>query len=310
MTLTTVSSAVLRRASLPAASLRGLDTWRQAPAFIDVGHSRLAYRRVGNGPDLLFVHGWPVSSSTFREVAATLAEEFTCHLFDLPGAGLSTSTGDAPTELVSLADTTARVIDALHLKKVALVAHNSGGAISRLAAVQRPNNVRCIVSGNTEIPHHRPFVIRALKILARTPGGAGVLKTMLHAGWLRRSRAIGFGSSFTDLALLAEDSDFYALTLAPLLADPRRLVDSLGFIRTFDFAVVDALERAHAQIQTPTRLIWGARDRVFPLRAAKAMMSQFAGPVDLVEIPEGRLFAHEEFPHVFAAHAREFLRAL
>lgn len=310
MTTTTVSSALPTRAALSAGSLRDLDTWREAPAFIDVGHSRLAYRRVGSGPDLLFVHGWPVSSSTFREVAAKLADEFTCHLFDLPGAGLSTSRGDAPTSLKSLADTTVRVIDALHLKQVSLVAHDSGGAISRFAAVQRPDEVRSIISGNTEIPRHRPFVIRALKLLARTPGGAGVLRMMLRTGWLRRSRSVGFGSSFTDLAFLAEDSAFHTLVLAPLLRDPRRLADSLGFIRTFDFSDVDELARAHAQIRTPTRLIWGARDRVFPLREATAMMSQFAGPVDLVEIPNGRLFAHEEFPNQFAAHAREFLTAL
>lgn len=310
MTPTLVSSSAPLHASLSADTLRDPRSWREAPAFIDVGHSRLAYRCIGSGPDLLFVHGWPVSSSTFREVAATLSDEFTCHLFDLPGSGLSTSTGDAPTDLRSLADTTVRVIDALGLRKVALVAHDSGGAISRLTAVQRPDEVRGIVSGNTEIPGHRPFVIRALKILARTPGGAGALRVMLRTGWLRRSRSIGFGSSFTDLSLLAVDSEFHALALAPLLEDPRRLADSLRFIRTFEFRVVDELARAHAQIQTPTRLIWGAKDPVFPLKAARAMMSQFAGPVDLVEIPEGRLFAHEEFPKVFAAHAREFLRVL
>lgn len=310
MTPTLISSSVPQHPTLLADSLRDRRSWRQAPAFIDVGHCQLAYRRVGSGPDLLFVHGWPVSSSTFREVAATLSDEFTCHLFDLPGSGLSLSTGDPRTDFASLADATVRVIDALGLKRVVLVAHDSGGAISRFASVQRPDKVCGIVTGNTEIPGHVPFLIRTLKMLVHTPGSASILRMMLRTGWLRRSRTIGFGTSFTDQSLLNVDSDFFALTLAPLLEDPRRLTDSLRFIRTLEFPLVDELERVHAQIQMPTHLIWGTQDPVFPLHAARAMMSQFAGPVDLVEIPQGRLFAQEEFPQEFAAHAREFLRGL
>jgi pimeloyl-ACP methyl ester carboxylesterase len=44
------------------------DLFRHAPdRFLDVGGGgEVAYRRVGVGPDVLFVHGWPVSSATFR----------------------------------------------------------------------------------------------------------------------------------------------------------------------------------------------------------------------------------------------------
>src|SRR5262245_22432532 len=48
-------------------------------AFIDVGHSRLAYRRFGRGPDVVLVHGWPLHSATFRCVVPMLANDFTLH---------------------------------------------------------------------------------------------------------------------------------------------------------------------------------------------------------------------------------------
>ncbi|MCA9589051.1 MAG: alpha/beta fold hydrolase, partial [Myxococcales bacterium] len=54
---------------------------------IDIGHSKIAYRRFGKGPDLLFIHGWPLNQHTWRDVAPALADEFTCHLVDLPGSG-------------------------------------------------------------------------------------------------------------------------------------------------------------------------------------------------------------------------------
>ena len=47
-----------------------------------------AYRRVGVGPDVLFVHGWPVSGATFRTLLPHLVDHVTCHVVDLPGAGL------------------------------------------------------------------------------------------------------------------------------------------------------------------------------------------------------------------------------
>ncbi len=43
------------------------DLFRREPdRYLDVGAGEVAYRRVGEGPDVLFVHGWPVSGATFR----------------------------------------------------------------------------------------------------------------------------------------------------------------------------------------------------------------------------------------------------
>jgi haloalkane dehalogenase len=66
------------------------DLFRCAPdALLDVGAGDVAYRRVGLGPDVLFVHGWPVSGATFRTLLPYLSSQVTCHIIDLPGAGSS-----------------------------------------------------------------------------------------------------------------------------------------------------------------------------------------------------------------------------
>lgn len=42
------------------------DLFRRDPErFLDVGVGEVAYRRVGTGPDVLFVHGWPVRERRF-----------------------------------------------------------------------------------------------------------------------------------------------------------------------------------------------------------------------------------------------------
>ena len=73
------------------------DLFRQAPdRFLDVGAGEVALRSVGQGPDVLFVHGWPVSGATFRTLLPYLADHVTCHVIDLPGAGSSRFTADTP----------------------------------------------------------------------------------------------------------------------------------------------------------------------------------------------------------------------
>ena len=40
------------------------DLFRREPnEYIDTGVGEVAYRTIGSGPDVLFVHGWPVSSA-------------------------------------------------------------------------------------------------------------------------------------------------------------------------------------------------------------------------------------------------------
>ena len=64
------------------------DLFRGEPdRYLDVGAGEAAYRCVGTGPDVLFVHGWPVSSATFRKLLPHLVDHVTCHVIDLPGAG-------------------------------------------------------------------------------------------------------------------------------------------------------------------------------------------------------------------------------
>jgi len=41
----------------------------------------------GQGPDVVFIHGWGMNSEVFRETAERLSNNFRIHLIDLPGFG-------------------------------------------------------------------------------------------------------------------------------------------------------------------------------------------------------------------------------
>ena len=115
------------------------DLFRKAPdQFIDVGTGEVAYRRIGSGPDVLFVHGWPVSSATFRTLLPHLTDHVTCHLIDLPGAGSSKFAADQVLTIENHIHSVKRVLEALDLNDVAVVGHDSGGLIARHAVTGSP----------------------------------------------------------------------------------------------------------------------------------------------------------------------------
>lgn len=47
----------------------------------------MAVTRIGQGEDLVLLHGWGMNRSVFEPLAEALSTDFCCHLIDLPGFG-------------------------------------------------------------------------------------------------------------------------------------------------------------------------------------------------------------------------------
>src|SRR5262245_11418662 len=206
-----------------------LARFRGAPdRWVDVGHSRLAYRRFGRGSDVVMIHGWPLHSATFRRLVPLLEDSFTCHLFDLPGTGQTDSDAGAPIDLESHATTVRRAIDVLGLERYALVAHDSGGFVARSVAASDPRAI-AVVLGNTEIPGHQPWLVSLLVVLSHLPGGESFIRALISRRTIRRS-PLGFSGCFSDLGFI--EGDFHELFVAPLLESPRAAAGQLSLLRT------------------------------------------------------------------------------
>jgi haloalkane dehalogenase len=293
----------------PAAIVRRMTLEETIQAFargpqkrIDAGDGALAYWRFGSGPDVVMVHGWPLHGATFRHVIPELSKRFTLHVFDLPRVGHTDWPTDAPHGFLPMTRALRRAIDALGLGDYALLAHDSGGALARFVAAE-DKRVRGLVIGNTEIPGHRPWQVKAY-IAATKLGMSGLFRRALAVGPLRRG-PLGFGGCFTDPAYV--DGDFGDLFVKPLIASKQVFAGHLALVESFDFDLLDTLSSVHAKIRVPTLLVWGPEDPFFPVAKAKAMVAQFGGPAELVEIPGGKLFVHEDHPEAFRAHAAPFL---
>lgn len=272
--------------------------------YIDSEHGRLAYWRWGSGPDVVFVHGWPLHGATFRRIIPAIAEHYTCHVFDLPGTGHTEWQDGAPFGLWEHARTLHDALQKLAIVDYSMVAHDSGGTIARLLATKTPGQVLAIVLGNTEIPGHMPEVLRWGKLMAKLPGVVGVLKLLTRS---RRVVDEMFRGCFADLSEL--DTDFSELFVEPLRRDSDYVRGQLRLVEHLDWdVVVSELAGVHQQIEAPVLFIWGDRDPWFPWKIAKEMVDSFGGPpADVVLIPGGKLFVHEDFADTFARETIDFL---
>ncbi len=271
--------------------------------MLDVVPHRVAYRRFGDGPDVVFVHGWPLTSATFRGLIPLLADRFTCHLIDLPGSGQTESPDSAALDFASQARVVRGAVDQLGLRRYALLAHDSGGGIARLVAAD-DRRVAALVLGSTEIPGHTPALIEGLLTVAHSPGGAELLRQQMQSRDARRSDA-AFGGCFADLDFI--DGEFHDLLVAPILSSPVQWAKQIAILRTIDGSLDEMLRSAHARITAPMLFVWGDADPIFPLAKARAMIDELGDRARLSVIPGAKLFAHEDRPEPFAASARPFL---
>jgi pimeloyl-ACP methyl ester carboxylesterase len=269
---------------------------------IDVGDATIGHTRSGRGPDLVFLHGWPLHGGTFREIVPHLEASFTCHVLDLPGAGASTWSEHTSLRLEAQAERVLRAIDQLGLGRVGFVAHDSGGCIARLAAARLGDRCTAIVSGNTEIAAYRPPMLSALVAMRHVPGGAATFRALLGSRLFLRS-PMGFGGAFDDLSRL--EGEWAERFIRPL-RDPRVFSGAWGLVRDFDWRTIDELERVHRAISAPVLFVWGKDDPWFPLARLRPTLAAFGGGARVVPIP-GKVFAHEEHPRAFAELARDHL---
>lgn len=282
--------------SSPITAAEVSDRFREPPErqlAAPVGTS--AYRRFGTGPDVLFVHGWPVSGATFRCLIPSLAEHVTCHVLDLPGAGQSGFDDASELSIANHVEAVRRAVDELGLDSVALVGHDSGGMIAR-HAMAGDTRLRSMGLINTEMPDGNGWRFRSFLLTSRLPGFGRILGWAAGKPAIRRNKFV-LGDAFADRSRL--DGEFAEFFLDPLATDRRILTAAIALIDSFDPAMVTDLAELHTQIDVPVGLVWGDQDPFFPVANARQMVATFAD-ASLVEIPGAGLFSHEEAPDAVA----------
>jgi pimeloyl-ACP methyl ester carboxylesterase len=126
---------------------------------ISVDDMTVAYEDTGAGPPVLLLHGWPTSSSMWRDIAPRLADEHRVVAPDLPGFGASSKPLDRTYSFKLFERTLDALVDELELDDVGLVGHDIGGPVGAHWALSRPGRVSRLALLNTLLyPEFSPAV--------------------------------------------------------------------------------------------------------------------------------------------------------
>lgn len=263
--------------------------------YLDVGAGEAAHRKVGTGPDVLFIHGWPLSGATWRKLLPHMVDHVTCHVVDLPSAGSSRFDDNTPISLHQHIESIRRIFDLIGADGIAVVAHDSGGMLARHALAGDPR-LRSMGLINTE-PANPSWRFRSFVAARKLPGLAAGLGWVAGKPKIRRTKFV-FGDAFVDRSLL--EGDFAEFFFDPLHNSPAKRTAAAKLLRSLDMHYVTELPAIHARIDVPVKLVWGDRDPFFPVERAKAMVNEFPNATIDV-LPDIGLFSHEEAPAAVAA---------
>ena len=163
---------------------------------------RLHYKRAGQGPAILLLHGSGSSLQGFEAVAARLSRAFTVVRLDLPGAGLTGPRPDRDYRIQAYVAVMEQFLRALDLAPCAVVGNSLGGAIAWNLALDHPDRLTALVLVNaTGYPQKsQPAGLR----LARNPLLRPLLRVWLPRGATERSlrAAVGPTSQIVDRAMV------------------------------------------------------------------------------------------------------------
>lgn len=118
-------------------------------SWIDLKAGRMHYVEEGNGEVLIFLHGNPVWSYSFRKLIKAFSIEYKCIAIDHLGFGLS----DKPKNFSYLPEDHSVNLEEFIVKKglqnITLIVNDWGGPIGLNYAVNHPENIKRLVIFNT-----------------------------------------------------------------------------------------------------------------------------------------------------------------
>ncbi len=112
---------------------------------VRTGRAVVSTLTMGEGPDVLLLHGLGGAKSSFFDTAAALSDRYRVHALDLPGFGSSCKPATAPYTARYFATTVLGVMDELGIARAHLVGNSMGGRVALEVGLRRSERVSSLV---------------------------------------------------------------------------------------------------------------------------------------------------------------------
>jgi pimeloyl-ACP methyl ester carboxylesterase len=108
---------------------------------VRVGRHRVSTLTMGEGRDVLLIHGLGASKASFFDAAARLSRRYRVHAIDLPGFGSSSKPLTAPYDAPWFAEHALGVMDELGIERAHIVGNSLGGRVAIEVGLRAPERV-------------------------------------------------------------------------------------------------------------------------------------------------------------------------
>ncbi|MCS7235309.1 MAG: alpha/beta hydrolase [Armatimonadota bacterium] len=254
---------------------------------------RLHYRKWGRGLPVLLLHGFPLSSELWEDVAVRLEDRCQVVAPDLRGHGDSDAP-PGPYSMDALAEDVVGLVDALGLDRFVLGGHSMGGYVAFRVAARWPQRLLGLVLVATraepDTEEARARRRQGIERIRREGGQAFVQDFLPNlVGEHTRTHRPEVLARAWELARRVPDHVLVAC-LEGMMARP----DSRPLLQSLDL---------------PALVVAGEQDGVVPLASAQAMAEALARGRLVVAAGAGHLPTMEA-PEVVASALADFLAAL
>ncbi|HYI48336.1 MAG TPA: alpha/beta hydrolase [Allosphingosinicella sp.] len=266
---------------------------------------------------ILFLHGFPESHRTWREVAPALARDFRVVAPDQRGfAGSDKPEGVEQYRTERIVEDLIALADALGLERFTLVGHDWGGAVAWLAALRHPDRIARLVIVNA--PH--PLVFQKSLIADPAQRAASqYMNAFRNPAMEQGIAAMGWESfyaktfgSHADLGRVSADEK--AAYLAGWSA-PGALTAMLNWYRASEIVVPRVGEDVAApawtsapfpRLKMPVLVIWALGDKAL-LPVQIEGLDALIDDLTLVTVADAGHFVPWEKPEPVIAAIRDFM---
>ncbi|HIQ42776.1 MAG TPA: alpha/beta hydrolase [Pseudomonas oleovorans] len=276
---------------------------QQGSRYIELDGFNIHYRDEGSRgkPALVMIHGVVASLHTWDAWVQAFAPDYRIIRFDVPGFGLTGPARDGRYSAERMIQVLGLLLDYLQVEKADIAGNSLGGYIAWNFALAQPQRVgKLVLIDPAGYPMRKvPWMIAA----AALPGA-----TLAMPMWMPRALiAQGIKEVYGEPGRIKPGvvDRYYDLSRRP--GNRRGMMDIFRVLLKVNKEELHATPGRVAQIQAPTLLMWGERDRWISPRHVPLWQRDLPGIEVKVYAGVGHI-PMEEIPEQSAADAMRFLK--
>ena len=225
------------------------------------------YAEAGDGPPVLLIHGFPVSSRIWSQVIGPLSQAHRVIAVDVPGFGESACPPAFSYDFVGFADAIAGFLAQVGAKPAAIVGHSMGGAIALATTVLHPGSASRLVLVDA-LAYPKPLPLEGRLALMPIVGPFLFKKLYRKANLMRFFRR----DVYVDPAKATEEMvDYFWKCL-------ERPGGKEAAYRTLcALGDVEPIAELPPRVACPSFIVWGEGDKVFPLAHGERLAREIPG---------------------------------